>query len=1418
MPNILTPIGQSFTDKPNIAATYGPYASIAAAHAALSDDNMNIIGMTFGIRIDANTIDEYWYQGGTTEQHIVKKQLVEDIPASALAGDIPASKLSSGVQTSLGKADTAFQKPGTGIPASDLASAVQTSLGKADTAFQKPGTGIPESDLASAVQTSLGKADTAVQPADIAALDGNPSGTSADGHVSVQVTEVDGVVNAVNVTTNDIASASALAGEVSRAQGAESALDAAKADKATTLYGYGITNAYTKSEVDGLVSTPHQNYVTVADYASLPATGSDDTIYRVSCWDGAYNSGAGQVDDSKYTEYAWNGSAYVLLRVMSATAEVFDISAYNNATYDDLTDALGVSGANVPADLRAGGMSVKFIKNDPATYTLTKSTESSAPSGTTYTLTTDPDISAGTYDASALSAFNTVEALPSSIGSEKVYVYDDRGSYIVYTIAMNTAETSHYEQYRLVSATWSTAVSDWQGVDSSPSALSKGLLESGGTYNSIRDVAIKTDSLPLETTPVNLVTSGDGQTIFNGYVATNGNTGSTSQSTYQHLKVDVTGYNYVRFLGYEYSKGYSFTRRGYAFYNSGGSVISGTAKAYDEGTGSKGRLKEYFVKVPTNAKYFKTNAKYDSYGLSLNNFYCNLLKGDDVKSYVDKNVAQLNTDIAATDAIAKDADGIVIRSTSVTFDSAPSSNAYLIYQEALSIPAGKKLRIKVSGIGTVASSYMYKINSGSFVQKITDNIIYLDTVETVTKFYVAISPDSYMAAGTMTAEVDVYGVSTGMIEDIDALKTATATNGTDINSTNLKAFGGTLGSYEGHPKRYDTQGSTIELSGVVIPVGGKLHITAEGIGTAISAWSYKINDNTAVSTTDSLVEINIQQPITYIRIYTTNAQIIDSEQDVSITLEYIGMEQALDKVKDDIIDLHNEDYKIEGAEIFAYSGHPISSAVSSYIDRNDLVYPSGTYRITFNGVGTAIKKWSYRINGVTYANKSYASVDVDLEELTQLKIWTAPANILDYDANVSIAVKYLGLLEDLWALTEKVNNAGGLRDFTTQNIVDRFSTDDENNEFAESFSFNIEKEGHTNDNMLVSAYAKFVNDVDDSVPTILFTYKNSGNTNIYVSPAYTIGKKDEFAQKEWRVPAFPKNCNLTITVSIPTNVTLYMEEFSNRYSDAVDRNTAGFRMNAHTNLYGNFNNLNAFELSAKVGYPCCIAVPKRTYDGVWVCFHDDSHIGDTLVDENYEPLTEPESTYSISNLTYARLKQLSYKQRNGEYLKVPTLEDFFMVCAKTGMHPMFSCHPVPNETQFREIKALANKFGLLPYLNIKMAFSGDSSVQNMARAYSVFGDAIESYTADVNVDTDIATIITAFDTVNIDKTKVRAGIEFFDSKVTVEKVQATLEAGYFAAIAWMQTTNPTSKVMEYWIKNGVTEFTDYRNFSNGLNW
>ena len=66
--------------------------------------------------------------------------------------------------------------------------------------------------------------------------------------------------------------------EQTRAEGAEEALDQAKADKATTLSGYNITDAYTKSETDDLLDEKQDNIADLATIRSGASAGS--TAYQ----------------------------------------------------------------------------------------------------------------------------------------------------------------------------------------------------------------------------------------------------------------------------------------------------------------------------------------------------------------------------------------------------------------------------------------------------------------------------------------------------------------------------------------------------------------------------------------------------------------------------------------------------------------------------------------------------------------------------------------------------------------------------------------------------------------------------------------------------------------------------------------------------------------------------------------------------------------------------------------------------------------------------------------------------------------------------------------------------------------------------------------------------------------------------------
>ena len=136
---------------------------------------------------------------------------------------------------------------------------------------------------------------------------------------------------------------------------------------------YTKSQTYNKTELNNMITTPNQQYVTVSatDQTTaatdvLPATGSADTVYRVGNWDGS------RFDASCYTEYSWNGSAYVHISTKTQIGEVFDISAYKAsggtlATFADLAAALD-SGNNIPITIRRGGMSIKFVQSSDNKY------------------------------------------------------------------------------------------------------------------------------------------------------------------------------------------------------------------------------------------------------------------------------------------------------------------------------------------------------------------------------------------------------------------------------------------------------------------------------------------------------------------------------------------------------------------------------------------------------------------------------------------------------------------------------------------------------------------------------------------------------------------------------------------------------------------------------------------------------------------------------------------------------------------------------------------------------------------------------------------------------------------------------------------------------------------------------------------
>ena len=157
--------------------------------------------------------------------------------------------------------------------------------------------------------------------------------------------------------------------------------------------------------------------------------------------------------------------------------------------------------------------------------------------------------------------------------------------------------------------------------------------------------------------------------------------------------------------------------------------------------------------------------------------------------------------------------------------------------------------------------------------------------------------------------------------------------------------------------------------------------------------------------------------------------------------------------------------------------------------------------------------------------------------------------------------------------------------------------------------------------------------------------------------------------------------------------------------------------------------------------------------------------------------------------------------------RIPLLEDFFMTCSKTGMHPMLSVHPSLSG-HWDNIKALAKKYGVLNKLNIK------SDATGIEVPMAVLLDDIESYTID---DSTGVSRVARFNTLTerYTLTKTRKVIEYNYSVITDELISDVINNGYLCGCF---NYGYDSRIVKSLMDKGVTEFTEDYNSSVGLNW
>ena len=179
------------------------------------------------------------------------------------------------------------------------------------------------------------------------------------------IADVTGLQDALNGKANTVHTHT-----TAQVDGLDAAL-AGKADKATTLEGYGITDAYTKGQTDSKIAeavaaAPHLKRAIVEE---LPEVGSADanTIYMVP-------QGDGTVDDpgtatSHYNEYMLINGAFELV----GSSQV-DLTGYATETF--VTNAIG---ALDKADSAQEGQYVSAVSQENGVITVTRAALPTAP-------------------------------------------------------------------------------------------------------------------------------------------------------------------------------------------------------------------------------------------------------------------------------------------------------------------------------------------------------------------------------------------------------------------------------------------------------------------------------------------------------------------------------------------------------------------------------------------------------------------------------------------------------------------------------------------------------------------------------------------------------------------------------------------------------------------------------------------------------------------------------------------------------------------------------------------------------------------------------------------------------------------------------------------------------------------------------
>lgn len=192
---------------------------------------------------------------GTTTDVVTSSTIVTDGGGyKKPSGGIPSTDMASAVTTSLGKADSAVQSVSIngGTAVTPTNGNVDLTIAAATWAGVLPSGGIPSTDLASGVQTSLGKADSAIQ-----GIKKNGKSLTADANKVIDISDVVTTVKMNGSAVTLTKTASTGAGEIDLGTVITAHQDiSGKADKSSTVsnVSYDSSSKKIQKTINGTTS------------------------------------------------------------------------------------------------------------------------------------------------------------------------------------------------------------------------------------------------------------------------------------------------------------------------------------------------------------------------------------------------------------------------------------------------------------------------------------------------------------------------------------------------------------------------------------------------------------------------------------------------------------------------------------------------------------------------------------------------------------------------------------------------------------------------------------------------------------------------------------------------------------------------------------------------------------------------------------------------------------------------------------------------------------------------------------------------------------------------------------------------------------------------------------------------------------